>query len=121
MVRLLACPACDCHAFATETHCPSCGSSLRDADGSIPRTAGAILLGLTLTANTVACGDSTGSGSGGGGTGGGGTGGTQMVSAYGVGPGGGSSVSGFGGEGGAGGTAGTGGAGGTATGGAGGN
>jgi hypothetical protein len=72
---LLACPSCSRHAFARETRCPSCGTALRGTDGSVQRTAGAVLLGLSITAvaATNACG--------GGGTGGGdGAGGTASTS-----------------------------------------
>jgi hypothetical protein len=72
---LVACPSCSCHAFARETRCPSCGAPLRAADGSVQRTASAVLLGLSITtlAATNACG--------GGGTGGStGAGGTQASS-----------------------------------------
>jgi hypothetical protein len=121
---LIACPSCSCHAFARETHCPGCGAALRANDGSIQRTAGAVMLGLTLAVSTVACGSDTGGGSGGaGGDAAGGqggmpatttnVGGLQAVSAYGVGPGGGFSTSTAGGAGGEGGAAGSGGAGGT--------
>ena len=50
MARLIACPACDNHNFANEAQCRSCGQSLRATDGSLNRTATAVLLGLTLTA-----------------------------------------------------------------------
>src|SRR5262249_57996564 len=62
---LIACPSCSCHAFARETRCPSCGAPLRAADGSIQRTAGAVLLGLSLTVTTAACGSRSGGGAGG--------------------------------------------------------
>ncbi len=53
---LIACPLCSCHAFARETHCPSCGALLRASDGSLQRTAGAALLGLTIAFTvTVGC------------------------------------------------------------------
>jgi hypothetical protein len=97
---LIACPSCSCHAFARETHCPSCGAQLRDSDGSLQRTAGAALLGLTL-AFTVACSSETGGGttSGDSSTSGSmtsasGMGGYQTMSTYGVGP----SSGGFGGD-----------------------
>jgi hypothetical protein len=126
---LVACSSCSCHAFARETHCPGCGAPLRASDGSLQRTAGAALLGLTLAFTVPACTSETGSGSstsgGGGGMGGyqamstygvavtgGGMGGYQTMSTYGVGP----SSGSFGGAGGAssstGGTGGAGGAGG---------
>ncbi len=108
---LIACPSCACHAFAREVRCPSCGAPLRAADGSIQRTAGAVMLGLTLTVTSVAAGS---------------CGGAQATSSYGVGPttgedwqqassstgNGASTASGTGGEGGMGGHRGVGGAGG---------
>lgn len=93
---LIACPRCSCHVFAKETLCPQCGSALRANDGSFQKTAGAILMGLTLTTGVVACGDDTTSGSGGsGGAGGssGGMGGMMAMAAYGVGPSSGGSLS----------------------------
>jgi hypothetical protein len=123
---LIACPSCSCHAFARESRCPSCGAPLRTLDGSIQRTAGAILLGLTVVAatSTGACGATVKSGSGtqstsagmGGNTGvGGNTGmggmpstssfmnGLQSTSTYGTGP-----IGGFGGMGAVGGAGGQG-------------
>lgn len=86
---LIACPSCSCHAFARETHCPSCGGLLRASDGSIQRTAGAMLLGLTLTVGVAAC--DPGSTGGGGGN----MGGYVAVTSYGAGP---SISGGFGGN-----------------------
>jgi hypothetical protein len=89
---LIACPSCSCHAFARETRCPRCGQPLRAGDGSIQRTAGAVLLGLTVVAVAVggACESSTGGGSGGSGGGQGGSqstmSGFQAVTTYGSGP-----------------------------------
>ena len=77
---LIACPSCACHAFARETRCPSCGALLRAADGSIQRTAGAVLLGLSITVATAACGSSSGGTGGGGGAGHGGAGGMSSSS-----------------------------------------
>jgi hypothetical protein len=119
---LIACPSCACHSFARETHCPSCGALLRGSDGSLQRTAGAIVLGLTLAVSTAACSSDTGSGSTTGDSGQGssgqsssGMGGYQTMSTYGVGPSSGSdsSSSGQGGSGGQGGAGGKGGAGGS--------
>lgn len=45
---LVACPACNCHARPAERACPHCGAPLRRDDGSTPRTAGAMLLGLLV-------------------------------------------------------------------------
>ena len=81
---LIACPACSCHAFARETRCPSCGALLRASDGSIQRTAGAVLLGLSLSVTTPACGSDVGGAGGAGGMSASGMGGFQAVSAYGV-------------------------------------
>ena len=84
---LIACPSCSCHAFARETRCPGCGALLRASDGSIQRTAGAVLLGLSLSVTTAACGGDVSSGGGGQGGAGGkasGMGGFQAVSAYGA-------------------------------------
>ncbi|HZO11791.1 MAG TPA: hypothetical protein VFB62_00980 [Polyangiaceae bacterium] len=43
---LVACPHCSVHVKVTERRCPHCGEALRRADGSIARTAGAIVLGI---------------------------------------------------------------------------
>ena len=96
---LVACPSCACHAFASETRCPKCGAPLRATDGSIQRTAGAILLGLTVAAGSAvgACSSGGGGTTSNGGAGGASTttgmggakssttgmGGVQAVSAYG--------------------------------------
>jgi hypothetical protein len=86
---LLPCSHCGCHAKSTETRCPSCGEPIRREDGSVQRTAVAVLLGLTAAgALAGACSSSatvalygaavttstTSGGAGGGGTGGSGTG-----------------------------------------------
>lgn len=47
---LVACAGCGCHAKHTELTCPHCGASLRGADGSVPRAAAALLLGLGAVA-----------------------------------------------------------------------
>ena len=47
---LVACPSCSCHARPAAIECPHCGAALRREDGSTPRTAGAILLGLIVAA-----------------------------------------------------------------------
>jgi hypothetical protein len=47
---LIVCPSCACHAKSVETTCPSCGEPLRRTDGSLPRAAVAVLLGLTAAA-----------------------------------------------------------------------
>jgi hypothetical protein len=46
---LIPCPHCECHARSTEATCPSCGEPLRRGDGSVGRSAVAVLLGLTAT------------------------------------------------------------------------
>jgi|HubBroStandDraft_6_1064221.scaffolds.fasta_scaffold504444_1 hypothetical protein len=50
LLTLVACPSCSCHARPTEIACPHCGAPLRRADGTLPRTAGAMLLGLVVAA-----------------------------------------------------------------------
>lgn len=45
--RLVPCPSCACHIQASETRCPLCDAVVRAADGTIQRTAAALLLGLT--------------------------------------------------------------------------
>jgi hypothetical protein len=44
---LVPCGHCNCHAKSTDATCPSCGEPLRRSDGSVPRSAVAVLLGLT--------------------------------------------------------------------------
>jgi hypothetical protein len=56
MVAFVACPACSCHVKPAETECPHCGERLRRPDGSLPRTAAAILLGLSAAAMPVSMG-----------------------------------------------------------------
>jgi hypothetical protein len=78
---LIPCPNCHCHAKSVELTCPSCGEPLRRSDGSVPRTAVAVLLGLTAAGALMgACGNTvaafygvavtSGAGGAGGGTGG---------------------------------------------------
>lgn len=113
--RLIACPSCSCHAFARETVCPNCGASLRAPDGAVPRTAGAVMLGLSLVTATIsACSDDTKtSGSSNSGGMGGVMVGSTTISAYGVASTStGDPVGGMGGVGGTGGSGGKGGAGG---------
>jgi hypothetical protein len=97
----VACPSCGCHAKSDEIDCPHCGARIRRKDGSVGRTAVAMLLGLTAVgfplATMPACGSNVDSGSAasgssgeGGNGGGGGMGGGMMMSssfaaAYGVG------------------------------------
>jgi hypothetical protein len=64
----VTCPECACAAKVSETACPHCGILLRKPDGSVGRTAAAILLGLASVA--VACGDDTSGAGGAGGDGG---------------------------------------------------
>jgi hypothetical protein len=52
----VSCPACACPAKTNETECPSCGTKLRSADGTIARTAIAVLLGITAATGLAACG-----------------------------------------------------------------
>lgn len=51
--RLLACPSCTRHVKRSEPRCPHCGGVLRAADGSVTRTAAAMLLGLTGVLNAA--------------------------------------------------------------------
>jgi hypothetical protein len=93
---LLACPACNRHAWSSEATCPTCGAPLRNADGSRTRTAGAVLLGLALAAappiagcsGSVEIGSAQGTTGAGGGSattkGSGGAGGTVFMTDYGV-------------------------------------
>ena len=48
--KLVACPACHCHAKPDEIACPHCGATLRRPGGAVPRTAVAVLLGLSTFA-----------------------------------------------------------------------
>lgn len=45
---LVACPSCSQHVKLYETHCLHCGARLRSDGGGIRRTAGAMLMGLSL-------------------------------------------------------------------------
>jgi hypothetical protein len=78
---LIVCPSCACHAKSTETECPSCGEPLRRKDGTVPRAAVAVLLGLTAAGAAGGACSSTGPGGGAGGSGTG-TGGTGTVMAH---------------------------------------
>ncbi len=66
--RFVACPGCGCHAKSHEVDCPHCGARRRGKDGSVPRTAAAMLMGLAAlslpAAANTACSDGEG-GSGG--------------------------------------------------------
>ncbi|MCB9760827.1 MAG: hypothetical protein H6739_13400 [Alphaproteobacteria bacterium] len=47
------CPACDCHVHRGDSTCPHCGAALQPSPGlRVPRTAGAVLMGLGLLAGT---------------------------------------------------------------------
>lgn len=95
--RFVACPECGCHVKLRETDCPHCGAHLRRKDGSLPRTAAAVLMGLTALATATTGGTATGCSDSVETDGSGGEGGFQSAAAYGVG---GTSATG-GGEGGA--------------------
>ncbi len=56
-MKLLSCSACACVVKESERACPDCGFELRRADGSIPATAAAIVLGLVV--GVSACGTAT--------------------------------------------------------------
>ena len=61
--HLVACPSCACHSKSHETECAHCGATLRRLDGTLPRTAAALLLGLSTVgapmATESACGSDT--------------------------------------------------------------
>lgn len=50
MMSLITCPHCRLVCKAVERDCAHCGATLRTSDGSIPKTAAAVILGLTMTA-----------------------------------------------------------------------
>ena len=54
---LITCPACSCAARLEEINCPHCGAKLRHGDGSVPRTAAAVLLGLSAAVAGASCGE----------------------------------------------------------------
>jgi hypothetical protein len=62
---LIPCPHCGCHAKSVEVSCPSCGETLHRGDGSVQRTAVAVLLGLTAAGALAGACSSTGGGGGG--------------------------------------------------------
>ena len=47
---MICCVACGFVARERETSCPECNAALRHADGTLPRTAAALLLGLAVGA-----------------------------------------------------------------------
>ena len=49
-LRLVACPSCSNYIKESEPHCIVCGAKLRGDAGVVGRTAGAVLMGLSLTA-----------------------------------------------------------------------
>jgi hypothetical protein len=57
---LIPCPHCGCHAKSVEVSCPSCGETLHRGDGSVQRTAVAVLLGLTAAGALAGACSSTG-------------------------------------------------------------
>jgi hypothetical protein len=84
---LLACSSCGRYAKSTSPECPECGAALRRPDGTVPRAAAAILLGLATT--TMACHPSVSSGGSGGASGQGGAGqssSSTVATHYGPGP-----------------------------------
>src|SRR5262245_36453649 len=89
---LQACPACGCHVKSADSECPHCGATMRRPDGTLPRTAAAILLGLTAVAmpfsTSVGCDGDVETEDGGDGQGGAGQASSEssMVAAYGVAP-----------------------------------
>jgi hypothetical protein len=58
MPRFITCFHCSRSVKRQETLCPHCGGTLRDAEGNVPWTAAALLLGLSAaTASVGACSD----------------------------------------------------------------
>ena len=56
-MKLISCSGCACVVKESERACPECGVALRRADGSVPATAAAIVLGLVV--GVSACGTAT--------------------------------------------------------------
>jgi hypothetical protein len=54
---LVTCPACSCAAKLEEIRCPHCGAKLRHSESGVPRTAAAVLLGLSAAVAAASCGD----------------------------------------------------------------
>ena len=48
--RLAACPSCERHVLVSATECPHCQTSIAGGGGKLLKTAGAALLGLTMSA-----------------------------------------------------------------------
>jgi hypothetical protein len=66
VVRFITCAGCGSAAKVNEERCPSCDTVLRAKDGSVPRHAAALLLGLTAVAVPAAgCSSVDGDGAGG--------------------------------------------------------
>jgi hypothetical protein len=63
-MAFISCPSCGCVVKLPADACVHCGSTLRDSEGKITKTAAAVVLGLALSA--AACGDDTGTGGDGG-------------------------------------------------------
>ena len=49
-MSLVSCPHCAVPCKLVERDCPHCGKALRSSDGTIPLTAAAAILGLTMSA-----------------------------------------------------------------------
>jgi hypothetical protein len=49
-LRLVACPSCSNYVKQSEPQCIVCGARLRGEGGVVARTAGAVLMGLSMTA-----------------------------------------------------------------------
>ncbi len=47
---LLVCPACSTHVLVRDSSCPHCGATVRNGAKVLGRTAGAVLMGLSLAA-----------------------------------------------------------------------
>lgn len=47
---LIVCPACSTHVLVRDSACPHCGATVRNGATVLGRTAGAVLMGLSLAA-----------------------------------------------------------------------
>jgi hypothetical protein len=60
MPRLIACTSCQAHVRSNEGTCPHCGAAIA-SDGRLGRTAGAVLMGLTIAGCGPDAGEDTAS------------------------------------------------------------
>jgi hypothetical protein len=52
---MVSCPSCRCPVKLAESTCPHCGAGVRTSDGTVARTAVAVMLGLSSAALGSAC------------------------------------------------------------------